>query len=85
METENKNPIQVAERLFGAIEFLSERESASLKEIAGALELNKSTTHRILRSLICLGYVQKERKSGKYKLTSKIKYIAAGTSRSEES
>lgn len=56
METENKNPIQVSERLFGTLEYLSERESAGLMEIARHLKLNKSTAHRILRSLICLGY-----------------------------
>ena len=60
METENKNPIQVADRLFGALEFLSQRKAAGLMEIARALGLNKSTAHRILRSLICLGYVQKD-------------------------
>lgn len=84
METENKNPIQVAERLFGALEFLSERESAGLMEVARHLDLNKSTTHRILRSLICLGYVGKDSDSGHYKLTSKLEDIAR-TSRSAES
>lgn len=81
METENKNPIQVADRLFGALEFLSERESAGLMEVARYLKLNKSTTHRILRSLICLGYVRKDSGTGQYKLTSKLETIAAGTSK----
>ena len=72
METENKNPIQVADRLFGALEFLSQRKAAGLMEIARALSLNKSTTHRVLRSLICLGYVQKDGDTGQYRLTSKI-------------
>ncbi len=77
METENKNPIQVSERLFGTLEYLSERESAGLMEIARHLKLNKSTAHRILRSLICLGYASKDSKSGQYKLTAKIADIAA--------
>ncbi len=84
METENKNPIQVADRLFGALEFLSQRESAGLMEIARYLNLNKSTTHRILRSLICLGYVIKDSGSGQYKLTSKLEDIALGTSKFEK-
>ena len=83
METENKNPIQVSERLFGTLEYLSERESAGLMEIARHLKLNKSTAHRILRSLICLGYVSKDSKSGQYKLTAKIADIAAGTKKNE--
>ncbi len=85
METKNKNPIQVSERLFGALEFLSERGPAGLMEIARALDLNKSTTHRILRSLICLGYVKKDKKSGQYEVTSKLQYIASGRSESAES
>ena len=76
METENKNPIQVADRLFGALE-LSQRKAAGLMEIARALSLNKSTTHRVLRSLICLGYVQKDGDTGQYRLTSKITDLAA--------
>lgn len=68
---EDKNPIQVADRLFGVIEFLAERESAGLMEIAVSLGLNKSTTHRILTSLQYMGYV-KQTDDGKYILTMKI-------------
>ena len=82
METENKNPIQVADRLFGALEFLSQRKAAGLMEIARALGLNKSTMHRILRSLICLGYVHKDGETGQYRLTSKIKDLAADNQKS---
>ena len=32
METENKNPIQVADRLFGALEFLSQRNGYVQKD-----------------------------------------------------
>ena len=67
METENKNPIQVADRLFGALEFLSQRKAAGLMEIARALSLNKSTTHRVL----------KDGDTGQYRLTSKITDLAA--------
>lgn len=67
-----KNPIQVADRLFGTLEYLAGRDSAGLMEIANALGLNKSTTHRILRSLIHLGYVTQDEQSGKYMLTAKL-------------
>ena len=65
---EEKNPIQVADKLFGVLEFLAKKDSAGLLEIANSLGLNKSTTHRILRSLIYLGYVSKDENSGKYML-----------------
>ena len=68
---EDKNPIQVADRLFGVVEFLAERDSSGLMEIASALGLNKSTTHRILTSLQYMGYVR-QTEEGKYVLTMKI-------------
>lgn len=72
---ENRNPIQVADRLFGTVEFLADNGPSSLMEIARALDLNKSTEHRILRSLTYLGYVRQDEESGKYMLTSKIEGI----------
>lgn len=70
-QMEDKNPIQVADRLFGVVEFLAERDSSGLMEIASALGLNKSTTHRILTSLQYMGYVR-QTEEGKYVLTMKI-------------
>ena len=73
---ENKNPIQVADRLFQTIELLSNNGSLGLTEISICLELNKSTAHRILNSLIYMGYVKQEASSAKYSLTFKIWEIA---------
>lgn len=72
---ENKNPIQVADRLFGAVEYLAANGPCGLIEIATALGLNKSTTHRILRSLHYLGYVEQDDTTGKYQLTSRLETI----------
>ena len=49
---ENKNPIQVAGRLFETLELLAEKGSLGLMEISSSLNLNKSTVHRVLNSLI---------------------------------
>ena len=68
---EDKNPIQVADRLFTALELLSERGPMSLKELTQSLGLNKSTTHRILASLIYMGYAR-QTPEGDYDLTLKI-------------
>ena len=70
--TEDKNPIQVAGRLFGALEYLAEHGESGLMEISEHLGLNKSTTHRIVSSLQYMGYVRQSRESGRYELTFRI-------------
>ena len=47
----DKNPIQVAGRVFGALEYLTSAGTAGLMEISTALGRNKSTTRRVLCSL----------------------------------
>ncbi len=69
---EEKNPIQVADRLFGALEFLVENGNAGLMEVSENLGLNKSTTHRVLNSLIYMGYARQNEISGRYEPSLKI-------------
>lgn len=71
-----KNPVQVAERLFLILETLAENGSLGLYELSEQLTLHKSTVHRLLTSLICLGYVKQDAKTSKYRLTFKIMEIA---------
>lgn len=67
-----KNPIQVADRLFQTMELLADRGPMGLTEISNELSLNKSTAHRVLSSLEYMGYVKQNPESGKYELTFKI-------------
>lgn len=69
---EEKNPIQVADRLFHTIELLVENGPMGLIDISKELELNKSTVHRVLNSLIYMGYVKQNEENLKYSLTYKI-------------
>ncbi len=62
----DKNPIQVAGRLFGALEYLADHGAAQLTDIAQCLDLNKSTTHRVLASLQYMGYVKQDPVTGRY-------------------
>ena len=62
--TEDKNPIQVAGRLFDSLEYLAEHGESGLAEIAAESGLNKSTTHRILSSLEYMGYVRQNNENG---------------------
>lgn len=73
---EQKNPIQVADRLFQALEMLAENGSVGLMELSGALGLNKTTAHRVLTSLIYMGYARQDAVTGKYEPTFKIVDIA---------
>lgn len=74
--SESKNPIQVADRLFLVLETLSETGSLGLLELSNRLSLHKSTVHRLLTSLIHLGYVKQDAETNKYRLTFKIMEIA---------
>ncbi len=69
---EEKNPIQVADRLFRTMETLAATGPISLMELSERLELHKSTVHRLLTSLICMGYARQDEDTGKYSLTYKL-------------
>lgn len=69
---EHKNPIQVADRLFQALELLADTGSIGLMELSGILGLNKSTAHRVLNSLIYMGYAKQNELDGKYEPTFKV-------------
>ena len=75
---EEKNPIQVASRLFGALEYIAENGPSGLMEIARFLSINKSTARRVMRSLIYMDYVGQDPESGKYFLTERLGQIASG-------
>ena len=67
-------PIQAGERLFKCLELLAENKSTGLMEAATALELHKSTVHRLFKSLMQLGYVKQV--DGRYALTYKLVHLA---------
>ena len=72
----NANPIQVADRIFLVIETLAEQGEMGLLDISRELNLNKTTVHRILNSLIYMGYVTQDDNSSKYRLNYKFCNIA---------
>ena len=69
---DQKNPIQVADRLFHALELLADTGSIGLMDLSTTLGLNKSTAHRVLNSLIYMGYARQNEADGKYEPTFKI-------------
>ena len=73
---EQKNPIQVAGTLFQALELLADTGSIGLMDLSATLSLNKTTAHRVLNSLIYMGYAKQDPATGKYEPTFKIVDIA---------
>jgi DNA-binding IclR family transcriptional regulator len=65
-------------KAFDLLEALADRDkTATLAELATALQLPKPTAHRILRSLASLGYVHHEA-GGRYALTPKLRWLTMG-------
>lgn len=75
-EKETKNPVQSAERIFHVMEMLAENGEMGLMEISAALGLHKSTVHRLLMSLIYMGYAKQDETTQKYTLSCKIVNMA---------
>lgn len=71
-----KNPVQSAGRIFQIMETLAEEGPCGLLELSHLLNLNKTTVHRLLNSLIYMGYVQQDEESLKYHMTLKIANVS---------
>lgn len=68
MSEENKNPIQVIERLVKLLDVLSHHsDPVTLKALAMEAQLHPSTAHRILSSMVQAGFVERE-EGGVYRL-----------------
>ncbi|WWR15816.1 IclR family transcriptional regulator [Lachnospiraceae bacterium JLR.KK008] len=67
-----KNPVQSAGKIFQVMETLSEEGPCGLLELSHLLDMNKSTVHRLLNSLIYMGYVNQDETTLKYHMTLKI-------------
>lgn len=68
----SQNPIQSAERIFKVLETLAVSGPMGLMELSNQLGLHKSTAHRLLTSLICMGYARQDEDTQKYMLSYKI-------------
>ncbi|MBT9385915.1 helix-turn-helix domain-containing protein [Pseudooceanicola sp. CBS1P-1] len=64
-------------KVFSVLETLSEDDTASLATIAQHAMTSKSTTHRLLQTMVDLGYVTQDPETEKYGLTLKLFSVAA--------
>jgi IclR family acetate operon transcriptional repressor len=60
------------EHCFDLIRFLADGRSARLSEIAKALRLAKSATHRLASTLVTLGWVEQDEQTQFYRLTLRL-------------
>lgn len=73
---EKKNPIQVADKLFLVLETLARTGPIGLSDLCREIGLNKTTVHRLLNSLLYMGYVCQNEQTSHYRLSFKIWDIA---------
>ena len=77
METEGG--VQSVTRIFSIVEILAANpHGMPLQAIANEAGLAKSTAHRLLASLIALGYVLQDGVTGQYRLTLKMFELSSG-------
>lgn len=74
--TDRNNPIQSADRIFTIMEALADNGPMRIIDLSDRLGLHKSTVHRLLASLISMGYVTQDERSGAYYLTFKLVELA---------
>ncbi|MBW2623942.1 MAG: IclR family transcriptional regulator [Deltaproteobacteria bacterium] len=66
---------------FALIELLSEYNESSLTELSNRLEMNISSVHRLLSTLVHLDYVTQNSVNRKYRLTSRLFEIGSRTTK----
>ena len=71
-------------KVFAVLETLAAERRASLAEIAQKAMTSKTTAHRLLQTLVDLGYAEQEPETEKYALTLKLFSLGARTLRGQE-
>lgn len=66
--------VQSVDRSFSILEAIADGKK-NLLDIAQAVQLNKSTVHRLLQTLIYKGYVSQNEESSQYTLTTKVLHL----------
>lgn len=73
-----KETLQSVERTFQIIELLSERGAMGVRELGYETGLHATVVHRILGTLVQLGYVCKEEETDRYLMTYRLLTVGNG-------
>lgn len=84
-DTSRNKPDNVAAvlKVFSVLETLAESGRSSLADIAQHAMTSKATTHRLLQTMVDLGYAEQEEETDKYRLTLKLFGLGARTLRGQ--
>ncbi|WP_172332072.1 IclR family transcriptional regulator C-terminal domain-containing protein [Mangrovicoccus sp. HB161399] len=80
-KTEN---VAAVMKVFAVLETLAERGPSGLADIAQVAMTSKSTAHRLLQTMVDLGYVDQEADTERYGLTLKLFGLGARTLKGQE-
>jgi len=73
--------IAVLEKCFTLLESMADLDQpSSLKDLAAATHLPKATLHRLLQTLLDLGYVEQDRSRSNYQITMQLAQLGRGHS-----
>lgn len=77
-DANKKNKIQSLKKAFLILEKIAERGgSLKLKEISQSLKIPPSSVHRVLNTLLEMGYIQQNIETGEYTLGLKILFLSS--------
>jgi IclR family mhp operon transcriptional activator len=78
MSLSSPNAIEPVQRAFAVLEALNRRGASTLSEISAIAALPKSTTARLLETLVALGYATRISRQLGYRITDRVLALAAG-------
>jgi len=77
---DSRNEVKSLKKALRALTVMNKIGDASVTEVARALAIPRSTSHRLLETLAAEGYVEKQPNSDYYRLTSQVLELASGFS-----